>query len=171
MVSKDKSKTWIFSDGSVAGPTRNIVDGGFVISKPDRFNTKENITRHIISEHSIQLPSGSIALAEITSMLQAFKHVLESTNIDTDSITAFCDNKTVVNIANNLQLAKGDLSKSALELQQILFKLRQNTTVKICWIPAHCNIHLHDRADHLATNAHKGIKLTGQPGKVNVSLP
>ena len=104
-------------------------------------------------------------------MLQAFKHVLESTSIVTDSITAFCDNKTVVNIANNLQLAKGDISKSALELQQTLFKLRQNTAVKIRWIPAHCNIHLHDRADHLATNAHKGIKLTGQPGKVDISLP
>ena len=77
----------------------------------------------------------------------------------------------MVNIANNLQLAKGDISKRALELQQTLFKLRQNTAVKICWIPAHCNIHLHDRADYLATHAHKGIDLTGKPGKVDASLP
>ena len=171
MLRTDNSRTWIFSDGSVAGINRNIVGGGYVITKPDKSNTEHNLIKHIIAEQSVKLTRGSIAFAEISSMHQALKHIIESNNITTESITAFCDNKTVVNIANNLQVAKGELNKPALELHQTLFKLRQNTAVKIRWIPAHCNIHLHDRADFLATHAHQGIGTTGEPGKVNTCLP
>ena len=83
MLLNDKSTTWIFSDGSVTGPTRKIVGGGFVITEPDGTDTKDNLNSNIITEHCFQLPSGirSIALAEITSMLQAFKHILNANNI------------------------------------------------------------------------------------------
>ena len=103
-------------------------------------------------------------------MKEAFKEIANSTDKYNSNITAFCDNKTVVNIANSVSTAKGDLSAHALELHQILFKLRQDIPINICWIPAHCNIHLHDRADFLATHAHVGNN-TGSPGKVGYGLP
>ena len=48
---------------------------------------------------------------------------------------------------------KRQLSKQALDLHQTIFQLRQARTVDIVWIPSHCDITLHDRADQLATNA------------------
>ena len=109
-------------------------------------------------------------MAELVSMKEAFRKISKLKNKHFPSITAFCDNKSVVNIANSLTIAKGDLSAHALELHQIIFKLRQNTHINIWWIPAHCNIQFHDRADFLATHAHAGIN-TGSPGKGDLGLP
>ena len=170
VLTKNQSTTWIFSDGSVSGPNHDIVGGGYIITKPDKTNNPYKIPNSIIEEHSIKLPKGSIAMAELISMLHAFRKISSSTNKYNSPITAFCDNKSVVNIANSLTNARGDLNKYALELHQILFKLRQNIPINICWIPAHCNIHLHDRADFLATHAHDGHK-TGSPGKAGCGLP
>ena len=43
------------------------------------------------------------------------------------------------------------------KISQTIFQFRQTRTVDIIWIPAHCGITLHDRADFLATQANNQI--------------
>ena len=126
--------------------------------------------KSILTESSINIEKGSIALAELVSMKTAFDN-LNNLNFKHTKITAFCDNKTVVDIANCILEAKGDLNRHALQLQQNLFHLRHKYYIQICWIPAHCNIHLHDRADFLATHAYTSNVTGILPGKVVHAQP
>ena len=40
-----------------------------------------------------------------------------------------------------------------MQLQQILFEIRQKFIAQIEWLPAHCDILLHDMADALAVES------------------
>ena len=67
-----------------------------------------------------------------------------------DKLVFFCDNKYVVRLAHDTTKSKYQIKKQTIKLQQILFELRQNLITKIEWLPAHCDIKLHDTADILA---------------------
>ena len=37
-----------------------------------------------------------------------------------------------------------------IKIQQKIFEINQLTDITVCWLPAHCDIILHDQADYLA---------------------
>ena len=77
---------WIFSDGSVSGTHKKRVGGGYIITKTDKSNNPAKVASNIIVENSLRLPYGSITMAELISMKEAFKYILETKNINPDSI-------------------------------------------------------------------------------------
>ena len=92
-------------------------------------------------------------------ILQQFKHksnTLRNKNVSVQK-KANQTKQHKVQLASSNYIKSSSLSKSALELHQTIFQLRQTRTVDIIWIPAHCGITLHDRADFLATQANNQI--------------
>ena len=95
LLRRHKHKTWIFSDGSVAGKNRELCGGGYVIAKPtdNLINKTEANNYRILAEQSIKFNKCSIAKAELLSLTAALEH-LKNTNVnDNSTITALCDNK------------------------------------------------------------------------------
>ena len=149
------------SDGSVSGKQREIAGGGYVIATPPA--SQHNITNidsihTVIHESSIVFDKCSIAHAEMVSLSTALDKINELDIPNNSEVIAFCDNKQVVNIANNSSNINSNLYTENLKLQQTLFLLRQTKSVSVCWIPAHCNIKLHDLADELAVSAHSNTR-------------
>ena len=94
--------------------------------------------------------TNSIAVAEITGIIASLENIPKNHG---NKIAIFCDNKYVVGVANDLhQCHKNHLSLSK-QLHSLMLTIRQTASVTIEWIPAHCDIELHDEADTLAVEA------------------
>ena len=182
LLQKHQGNLWIFSDGSVAGNDRNIVGGGYVIAQSHKNQTEVSNDLHqseptynILKQQSITLPKCSIALAELTSLLAALLNLKQNSSINqlNNNITAFCDNKYVVDIINDKRQANQLLIPNLQKVQETIFLLSQKINIKVIWIPAHCGVKLHDLADKLATTAHSNQKATrgSSLGKVGLTPP
>ena len=91
-----------------------------------------------------------LAVAEITAIINALENIPQNHG---GKIAVFCDNKYVVGVANDLhECHKNHLSLSK-KLHGLILSIRQTASVNIEWIPAHCDIELHDEADTLAVEA------------------
>ena len=130
---------------------------------------------NILHQQSLRFMKCSIAAAELNSVLAALLKIRHDPNINRlhNNITAFCDNKYVVDIINDNKQANPLLSRNLEKLQETIFHISQQVKVQIIWIPAHCGIELHDLADKLATTAHFNDKATRglSLGKAGVSQP
>ena len=171
LLHKHRGNLWVFSDGSVSGKERNIVGGGYVIAQSSQnLNRKENHgninnkhdEHNILHQQSIRYKKCSITAAELNSLLAALLKIKHDPKINQlhRNITAFCDNKYVVDITNDNKQANPLLSRNLEKLQETIFHISQKVKIQVKWIPSHCGIKLHDLADKLATTAHFNHKAT-----------
>ena len=145
LINKYKGYIQVYSDGSVRGPKQcRTARGGYVITH----------NNNIIESGKTPVDIPNIAMAELTALTKAADIIQKESNkyITTynDKLVFFCDNKYIVRLAEDTTKCKHQLQDKYIQLQQILFELRQNIIVKIEWLPAHCDIELHDAADSLA---------------------
>ena len=142
LQTKHKDKLQIYTDGSVRGNPIKAAGSGAVI-------THNNHT----SELCLSLATNSIAVAELKAVTSSLDLVRRNNIAPDKDITVFCDNKYVVGIANEVKKVNISHIADAINLHQLLFKMKQHRKIEIIWIPAHCGIKLHDRADELAVKA------------------
>ena len=140
-----KDRIRIYTDGSVRAKGTQS-GAGIVIEQ----------SNDIITD-SISLNTKSIACAELSAIIRALELLQQRLPNNKQNIAIFCDNQYVVNISNLNYQPKRTHAQQHIKLQQTLFKLRQTNDIQIIWIPSHCNITLHDKADKLATQAAKQI--------------
>ena len=145
LIRTHSNKIQVYTDGSVRGPKNNRQAGyGIVIvndidGQYDRIYTKKQ---------SIEQPN--IAVAEATAIQDALDWLLLHPPDNGQDIIFFCDNKYVVNMCQSSPKSHRKHRSIAISLQQKLFELGQNVGVQVVWLPAHCDIVLHDEADLLA---------------------
>ena len=128
----------------VRGPKQNRKAGGaYVITH----------NNNILYKQKTPVITPDITIAELTALTQAADTLnsnIKQFNTNHNNIIFFCDNKFVVKLANDITQCKYKYKSDAMQLQQLLFDIRQQSIVKIEWILAHCDIKLHDLADQLA---------------------
>ena len=159
VIERHKNKIHVYTDGSVKGPKHNRSAGyGVVIVEDNNGNccnkqTKIKENRQKIKNlytKSINISEPSIAVAEASAILDALTWLSNNlSNINKD-IIMFCDNKYVVNISNLLSKVHYKHKQLARKIQQKIFEIKQDKQIKVTWLPAHCDIILHDEADELA---------------------
>ena len=90
--------------------------------------------------------------------------------LNNKNIVLFCDNKYVVNIANALYKTHRRHKILATKIQQKIFHLNQRASVEVLWLPAHCDIKLHDVADTLAVQGADSESLVNVTDISNVKV-
>ena len=97
-----------------------VVDMSLLNQQLNCLNNTNSITHKTIVEKGIKLPKCSIAKAELLSLRTALEHLKYLKNHNLSPITALCDNKQAVQIANGNCVGISSLSKQALELHQTI---------------------------------------------------
>ena len=136
LIQQHDGKIQIYTDGSVRGNPRRKGGAGYSIKNSDN---EEPLTG------KMSIETNSIAIDEMTAIINALSQVSTAEQKD---IVVFSDNKyNIIHNCNNkhLHLAK--------KLHQYILHINHCVTLTIDWLPAHCNISLHDKAHELAIEA------------------
>lgn len=139
-------------------PTREEWNLGNVLTEDgkaiftDGSKTSQGTGSGIYSEEldimvSIRLPDhGSVFQAEVLAIARAAE-LAAARVISREDITIYVDSQAALKALESNTI-KSSLVKSCREVLQAL--CRQCNTVKLCWVPGHCNIEGNEKADSLA---------------------
>ena len=144
VIARHPNKIHVYTDGSVRGRRVKTAGAGYVID-----NNK------VSKCGNVSVQTTDICIAEMSAIICALQQeVIQNTT--SQDIVLFCDNQYVVDVANDDARYHVVHSDVAIQMRQVLFQLRHKCSIEVEWIPAHCNIDSHDKADKMAVKAAMG---------------